>query len=292
METTIIFGAGGMGKQLFPKLETEYGAGKIIFADSNPALWGTTLFGKQIISPDTIPTMEYDRIIIASLQGFETIPPRLTTQLSIPCEKIDTSYLYDLFNMTYNARNRFLQRFAEIVYSKNLSGNVAEGGVFEGYYAKKINNAFPDRKLYLFDTFSGFDERDVSTEEGDTKSKAKHFNANITEAELVASMPNPDNIVIRKGYFPDTAADIDDSFVFVNLDFDLYNPTLSGLEFFYPKMVKGGVILVHDYFYDGLISNKEIAFQGVRPAVEKFCAEHDVSLMPIADEMSIAVIKA
>jgi len=269
METTLIFGAGAMGKHLFPIINSEHGAGQVFFVDSNPFLWGTTLFDKEIISPNEIPSMEYDRIIISSLQGFETIAAQLNTQLSVPNAKIDTTYLSELFSKTFDARNRFLKRYAEIVYLRNLSGSVAEGGVFEGYFARQINREFHDRKLYLFDTFSGFDERDVSIEEGDTQNRAKHYNTTITKDELLKSMPNPKNIEIHKGYFPDTAVGIDDVFVFVNLDFDLYNPTLSGLEVFYHKMVSGGVILVHDYFYDALIPNNDIVFQGVRPAVEK-----------------------
>ena len=57
-DMSIIFGAGAMGKSLFPQIETVYGAGKICFADSNPTLWGTSLFDKPIISPDDIPKME------------------------------------------------------------------------------------------------------------------------------------------------------------------------------------------------------------------------------------------
>jgi hypothetical protein len=38
------------------------------------------------------------------------------------------------------------------------------------------------------------------------------------------------------------------NFCFVNLDFDLYQPTFTELEYFVPRMVSGGVILIHDYF--------------------------------------------
>ena len=43
-------------------------------------------------------------------------------------------------------------------------GECAEAGVFEGDFAKWINQYFPDRKLYLFDTFEGFDMRDIEKE--------------------------------------------------------------------------------------------------------------------------------
>src|SRR3989338_5554484 len=47
------------------------------------------------------------------------------------------------------------------VTNKNIPGSVAELGVYRGDFAKKINEAFPDRKLYLFDTFAGFNTGDV-----------------------------------------------------------------------------------------------------------------------------------
>jgi len=45
--------------------------------------------------------------------------------------------------------------YEEIAYHK-LEGSVAEVGVFRGDFAKRLNLLFPDKKLYLFDTFEGF----------------------------------------------------------------------------------------------------------------------------------------
>ena len=50
-----------------------------------------------------------------------------------------------------------------------VNGNVAELGVYKGDFAKRLNQLFPDKKLYLFDTFEGFDEKDI------TYRKAKIF---------------------------------------------------------------------------------------------------------------------
>jgi hypothetical protein len=165
--------------------------------------------------------------------------------------------------------------------------------VFEGRFSKVISQYFPDRKLYLFDTFEGFDSRDV---ECDIKN---NYTSNIREGlyavsktvdEIIDSLPNPQNAIVRKGYFPETAFGIDDKFVFVNLDFDLYQPTIEGLRYFYPRLVKGGVILVHDYFNaPGII--EEDRYLGIRSAALEFSKEIGVSYMPIGDEMSVAFIK-
>lgn len=53
-----------------------------------------------------------------------------------------------------------------------------------------------------------------------------------------------------------------EKFIFVNLDFDLYLPILAGLQFFYPRLAPGGVILVHDYFTK--------IYHGVKETVDEF----------------------
>ena len=64
---------------------------------------------------------------------------------------------------------------------------------------------------------------------------------------------NYNNIQIIKGEFPKTADSIHDSkFSFVHLDVDLYRSTIECLKFFYPRLVNGGIILVHDYHSDGI----------------------------------------
>lgn len=54
---------------------------------------------------------------------------------------IDTSYM----DLQIKARERFLSDFASIVYKRNMQGNVAEAGVFQGEFAKVINCNFPDK---------------------------------------------------------------------------------------------------------------------------------------------------
>jgi len=291
MGTIIIFGAGSLGKSLYPEIEASCN-GEIIFADSNPALKDTRLFGKKVISPTMLPMITYDKIIITSVTGYKTISSLLINDYKIPPSKIDTHYVCEIYERTYGARNRFLKRFAQTVYSLNLKGNIVEGGVYEGSFAKQLNAVFPDRLLYLFDTFEGFDLRDVNVENGEVCHMNKHFMHSMTEHDIINLMPYPDKIITKKGYFPETFVNIDDKFVFVNLDFDLYKPTLAGLELFYPNIVSGGVILIHDYFTDAILVDNKYEFTGVKQAVDEFCALNNIYALPIADEMSVAIIKS
>ena len=98
-------------------------------------------------------------------------------------------------------------------------------------------------------------------------------------------MSYPENVEIRKGYFPDTTKGLEDQkFFFVNLDFDLYNPTIDGLRFFFPRLVESGIILVHDYYNPG--------YAGIKSAIDDFEREQGViRRFPIGDHCSIAVLK-
>lgn len=134
----------------------------------------------------------------------------------------------------------WLKDFAGLVNERGLAGNVAEVGVYKGSFAAKINEYFPDRKLYLFDTFSGFDARDTTVEGGLLPAYTEYDFSDTSVEAVLGKMPHPGQCIVRQGYFPDSAAGVDDTFCFVNLDMDLYQPTLAGLRFFYPKMIRGG----------------------------------------------------
>ena len=82
---------------------------------------------------------------------------------------------------------------------------------------------------------------------------------------------------------PKTASDIKDSFCFVNLDLDLYEPTYQGLRYFENRMIPGGIILVHDYFATN--------FQGPQKAVDQFISETNgrYAMYPIGDGISVMI---
>lgn len=79
------------------------------------------------------------------------------------------------------------------------------------------------------------------------KGRNKHENAKLfadtTTDLLLRKMLYPDVIEIRKGYFPETTQGINCSFVFVNLDMDLYLPMLAGLKFFWDRLVMDAALL-------------------------------------------------
>lgn len=170
----------------------------------------------------------------------------------------------------------------EQLAARQVPGNVAELGVYQGDFAKRLNQLSPDRKLYLFDTFEGFADQDVRTEKASGFSTGAQSFANTSVELVLRKMPHPQQCIVKKGFFPATAAGIEDTFCFVSLDADLYDPILEGLRFFYPRLSPGGYIFVHDF------NNDE--YRGARQAVVEFCRAEGIGFTPLPDSGGTAVI--
>ncbi len=162
-----------------------------------------------------------------------------------------------------------------------VKGSVAELGVYKGDSASKLNQLLPNKTLYLFDTFEGFDKRDLTVESEKFATKEDDFSD--TSIDFVKrKMKYPDMCVFVKGYFPESVVDIVDTFAFVSLDADLYEPTKNGLEYFYDRLEKNGYIFIHDF-------NNEL-YKGVQTAVLEFCENRNIGYVPIPDICGSVII--
>lgn len=184
-------------------------------------------------------------------------------------------------NLDY-VRTSTLELCAHEIKLKKMEGNIAEVGVYKGNFAMKLNMLFPDKDLYLFDTFEGFDSKDVKLEKEKKYSTGEQDFSDTSVDYVLNKMPNRNKCIAKKGFFPDTAQNISDKFCFVSLDPDLYQPIYDGLEFFFPKLVKGGYIFIHDFNNEG--------YRGARQAVEDFCNKYGIGFTPIPDNSGTAII--
>jgi len=133
-------------------------------------------------------------------------------------------------------------------------GDFAEVGVFKGASAKVICEIKGDRKLRLFDTFEGLPPQ--SEHDAGVHRENQYACSLESVQEYLKGYPN---LEYHRGIFPDSTRDVPDAqYAFVHFDVDLYEGTRACLEYFYPRMVPGGVMLSHDY---GMLSGVEKAFQ-------------------------------
>jgi O-methyltransferase len=124
-----------------------------------------------------------------------------------------------------------------------VPGAYAEVGVFKGASAKIICELKGDKNLHLFDTFEGLPE---SSEFDRGVHKKGQYAASLESVQDY--LKGYKNVYWYKGLFPDSAVNVpDDKFAFAHFDVDLYEGTKACLEYFYPRMVPGGIMITHDY---------------------------------------------
>lgn len=250
------------------------------FVDGNPDIIGNEIDGIEIKRKEEILITGPDIVVMGIVTGYEEAVSWLAAN-GYPEENIICKYV----DMNSRARRECLEKIAVIFKDKKTEGAAAELGVYRGDFAKVINEVFPDRKLYLFDTFEGFPEQDMNYEAENNLLMAEVGKFKNSSVEYVLSkMPHRENCIIRQGYFPDTARGLEDErYAFANIDADLYKPILAGLEYFWPRMSDNGYIFVHDYF--------SFSYAGARKAVEEFAERNEIGFVPIGDTLSVAFVK-
>lgn len=249
------------------------------YSDSNPEIWGKHLFGEVVYPPSEIPNLDFDLVIISISEYAEEIRNNLINKYGVKEQQIVVFQDTDKGIKFEDERIAMLRKCIAILKERNVKGNMAEVGVYTGEFSKLFNKYFPDKKLYLFDTFEGFDNHRDQVNDCDLD-KFKDTTVDI----VLNKMVKPENCIIRKGYFPDTVENLEDTFCLVSLDADLYNPILAGLEYFYPRMEKGGYIFVHDF--------GSYHFEDVKEAVYKFCNESGATIVPLLDRgLSVVIAK-
>lgn len=172
----------------------------------------------------------------------------------------------------------------ERIKKENIEGDLAELGVYKGHSAKLIHSLIPDRPLHLFDTFKGFPESDLENETGKAATyTAKNF-ADCSIQGVKDYLGDLRNIVFHPGEFTGVIKEkTSEKYAFINIDADLYNPTIAGLRYFYQHLSEGGVIFVHDYNSD---------WPGIIKAVNEFSEEIPEIPVQLADkDSSVLIIK-
>ncbi|MCL2163564.1 MAG: class I SAM-dependent methyltransferase [Oscillospiraceae bacterium] len=272
MKKCIIFGAGQVGRMLKNLLSTEFRVAS--YTDNNRRLWGTYVNGVSVVSPEEALYMNPDCIWIATVNRDSEAEIGDYLREHGFVGKIESS---TDFRDKYDIRLAVLRLIAERMHSEGVLGEVAELGVYQGIFASEINKLFPGRQIYLFDTFTGFCREDIEVEKSKGLGPTFLSDFSTTSVEQVlSSLSFPDMARVFAGRFPETAPDDPTlAFSFVSLDADLYNPTYEGLRYFYPRLSRGGVIMIHDY--------NSLQFPGVREAVNQYCNENAVFIIPLPD---------
>jgi O-methyltransferase len=141
---------------------------------------------------------------------------------------------------TYNPPRRWmLWQLTKLAH--DVEGDTAECGVQTGSSSWLICKGL-GRKHHGFDSFEGLSE--PVAKDGTFWKKG-----NLTISEQVATDNLSEfDVTLYKGWIPDRFPEVADrKFAFVHIDVDIYQPTLDSIEFFYPRLNPGGVLVCDDY---------------------------------------------
>lgn len=272
---------GNRGMQIFAFLKEQYG-----FQDIVPVDDGLCRYNPRVISFAKMENMrktDNSVLIVTSDNPAIYRELRLKVYRAVDREQVEDCFGEHPWTRAKDQRLAALAIASGQIYMNQVEGCAAEAGVYQGEFARHMNVLFPDRKLYLFDTFHGFDPGQVDAGADNTGQTDQWINGlkDTTEGTVMEKMRYKHKVTIRKGLFPETARGIDERFAFVNLDMDLYKPTYEGLLFFWERMSPGGYMFVHD------IDN----WDGIRAAVTQFCEKRHAAYMCLNDGITACIPK-
>jgi len=163
--------------------------------------------------------------------------------------------------------------------TENLEGDILELGTYKCgttiMMARFLKNIGSKRKVIGCDAFKGLPYDDKHS----SQQNAKGMFSDVTVEyvlEKIKKFGVDDKITIIEGLFEETLLKSlsEQKFSMVLLDCDLYDAAKFSLEFAYPRLVEGGLIMFDDYDRTGR-NNPE---WGETKAVDEFCSSHNIKV--------------
>ena len=230
-------------------------------------------FRSQTTAADPSPETTY---------GAHDLPPDFDETDAELCRRVAP------FTMTTPPRIYALTRAVEYIARQPIDGAIVECGVWRGGSMMAValtllRLGVTDRDLYLFDTFTGMTEPG----EQDVKHTGESAADLLARAGLdsddwaIATIDQVREAVLSVGYPEErihfVAGRVEETLpahapaeiALLRLDTDWYSSTKHELEHLYPRLARGGVLVVDDYAY----------WHGARRAVDEYIEEHDLALL-------------
>lgn len=188
---------------------------------------------------------------------------RINSQHFIPIKENDQDWKINIdgFKKSKNIYDDFLTKvrfysltqLIKYILKKNKIYDFAECGCWKGHSSYIIAELIKKRKItfHIFDSFEGLSSS--SSKDGDFFFRK---DKNRVEQQFSSDEFFVKNNVLKKfnfvkcykGWIPNRFKEVKNKkFSFVHIDLGLYKPTLEALKFFYPRLVKGGIIVSNVY---------------------------------------------
>ena len=217
------------------------------------------------------------------------------------------------FKEIYNKTAPYTQTSPERIYAmykatqyileNKIQGDIVECGAWKGgsmmasaLTLKLLHNT--KRKLYLYDTYEGMSKPlKIDSQASDNlnalrlweNSQKKNINkwnyASLEEVErnMFSTKYPKEKLIFVKGKVEDTIPKIMPSSIsLLRLDTDLYKSTYHELKYLYPRLSKGGIIIIDDY----------ASWRGAKKAIDKYFSENKIKIfITVLDKTGLIGVK-
>jgi hypothetical protein len=186
------------------------------------------------------------------------------------------------YTMTSTERIHALVYAVRHVVRNRIAGDMVECGVWKGGSVMAMALTLlqlgeRDRSLYLFDTFSGM----TPPSDVDVDYQGQQAQVILDAVRCEASQQEVENAVFSTGYDREKIhfvpgrveetipAYAPESIALLRLDTDWYESTQHELVHLFPRLARGGVIIIDDYGH----------WRGARQAVDEYIAQRQIPLL-------------
>lgn len=168
-------------------------------------------------------------------------------------------------------------------HASKLDGDFVQCGVETGYTARAIIEyvkflEYKNKNFYLFDTYEGVPSDRVPDDE-----PAAFWNEYHNVYDFVCKkFVEFENVKIVKGIVPDSLSNVKINKVsYLSIDMNYSVPERAALEYFWEKMVSGGIITLDDYSFIGREKQKQTA--------DEFASNNQVEILTLATGQGIII---
>jgi O-methyltransferase len=169
-------------------------------------------------------------------------------------------------------------------HAAHLPGDWVECGVYRGGLALAVAEYTHldrmDKTFYLVDSFGGLVAECISEEERRLGRRPGGYED--CSAEVAGTFARFPNVRVIKGIVPDILPSVGAQAIsYLSLDMNCALPEVAAAEFFWDRMVTGGIIVLDDYAYRG--------FEPQGAAFDDFAAARGTSVLDLPTGQGIIV---
>jgi hypothetical protein len=160
-------------------------------------------------------------------------------------------------------------------HAANIPGDFVECGVNEGWLSLTIchylNFNSLAKSFYLFDTYQGIPSDQIT--EREKKRAALHNYSECYESTKQKFDVFPRAKLVR-GRVPDTLSmEAIDHVAYLSIDMNIAKPERAAIEFFWPKISIGGIVVLDDYAFGG--------YEAQHETMDEFAAKVGVQILTL-----------